>query len=223
MRYHSAWIERNECESDPPVPSPPTNNQHKEETSRAEDDDSCDYSSDDEISPDEAWSDSEDMEQFNPFKIDDDLLWTSTNEDSASANPSLKESQHLLHHPKKPAIPVTPQHFNAPKQLKPKSTTTRTNRTTQRKKRSENVATLFIVMQLYSTTLAQWLDHRPPDMVDPRQNIHIFHQISILILSFFSFHFYFLPCFCFLVHILCLFHHVYSMYAHPYFYFSIVY
>jgi len=180
VRYHSAWIERDESEPDLSVPISINNTQHRiEESSIADDDDSCDYSSDDEISPpsDEVWSDSDDMEQFNPFKIDEDLYpMNPQDDDSTSANPSLKESQILLPH-KKPAIPITPQHFNAPKQLKPKGTSTRPNRTTQRKKRSDNITTLFIVMQLYTTTLGQWLDRRSPDMVDPKQNIHIFHQI----------------------------------------------
>eukprot|EP00026_Physarum_polycephalum_P004424 Phypoly_transcript_04443.p1 GENE.Phypoly_transcript_04443~~Phypoly_transcript_04443.p1 ORF type:complete len:628 (+),score=134.15 Phypoly_transcript_04443:193-2076(+) len=178
VRYHSAWIERNDCEPDSLVPTATSTTQHKPEESSIPEDDSCDYSSDDEISPlsDEVWSDSEDMEQFNPFKIDEECWPTSSNDDNTPPHPLLKETQHLLPH-KKSSIPVTPQHFDAPKQLKPKTTSTRSNRTTQRKKRSENIATLFIVMQLYTTTLAQWLDRRPPDMVDPKQNIHIFHQI----------------------------------------------
>jgi len=179
VRYHSAWIERNECESDSLVPIPTSDIQHKLQDSSIVDDDSCDYSSDDEISPlsDEMWSESEDMEQFNPFKIDEEC-WPSSleNDDSTSTHISLKETQHLLPH-KKPPTPVTPQYFNAPKQLKPKTNLTRSNRTTQRKKLSENIATLFIVMQLYTTTLGQWLDRRPPEMVNPKQNIHIFHQI----------------------------------------------
>jgi serine/threonine protein kinase len=185
VRYHSAWIERNEPEPDEAEPLSNTTtatNHHKFEDSSVadgEDDDSCDYSSDDEISPpsDEAWnSDSEDMEQFNPFKIDDELWPTSLENNSESGtSPALKEAQHLLPH-KKPTTPIVPQNFQAPKQLKPISSSTRPNRKAQRR-RSENIATLFIVMQLYTTTLAQWLDRRPPEMVDPKQNIHIFHQI----------------------------------------------
>ena len=183
VRYHSAWIERNECDPDSPALTPTNNNNiHNIEESPVVDDEDDDYSSDDEISPlsDDVWSDdSEDMEQFNPFKIDDDI-WptTSANNTSASANPPLlKESHQLLSH-KKP-VPITPQNFNAPLHLKPQGTSTRTNRTTQRKRRSDNITTLFIVMQLCSTTLAQWLDRRPPGMVDTKQNIYIFHQISI--------------------------------------------
>lgn len=223
VRYHSAWIERNEITPPThaelidsllssssttsihkPLPHPNNNNNNYyddddiDETSEEEEegeDESYDYTSDDEISPPiNNWSD-DDMEQFNPFKLEDDLNYSNNNNkirnnnnhnnnnnknksNNAIIGESESENERLIT-PKK-AQPCTQQNFNPTIKhpLKPKGNSSRTSRTTQRKKRNENETILFIVMQLYSTTLAQWLDRRPPDMVDTRQNIHIFHQLS---------------------------------------------
>lgn len=210
VRYHSAWIEQNEYI--PPTPeeligplSSSTTSIHKprhnyDNTDEYDNSDISDegesyddYSSDDEISPpSNDWSD---MEQFNPFKLEDDLNWPSTNSstkhnsNNSNNNSNSKNSNKItsdsenerLIVPKK-LQPCTPQNFNPTEKhhLKPKGLSRRMSRTTERKRRNENnsTTTLFIVMQLYSTTLAQWLDRRTPEMVDTRQNIHIFHQIS---------------------------------------------
>ncbi|EGC30773.1 hypothetical protein DICPUDRAFT_9913, partial [Dictyostelium purpureum] len=44
---------------------------------------------------------------------------------------------------------------------------------------STSITTLYIVMQLYSQTLSQWLENRPPDQVNEEENLNIFKQICI--------------------------------------------
>eukprot|EP01132_Coremiostelium_polycephalum_P006041 gene6041-7525_t len=41
------------------------------------------------------------------------------------------------------------------------------------------ITTLFIVMQLYSQTLSQWLENRAPDQINPEENLKIFKQICV--------------------------------------------
>lgn len=227
VRYYSAWIEKedNSSQEDLRPLSSSTTVIHKpiNDCDEDEDEDSItDYSSDDEISPpptddddDESWSD-DDMEQFNPFKLEDELNWSTsssfindsmnctnstcksnknnktnnsnnnnnnTNDDISnefhSSNNSddnnINNKSNIINNKSNSSV-----NFDSPSRphLKPKGTSSRPSRSsTQRTKRDQNSTTLFIVMQLYTTTLAQWLDNRSPDMVDTRQNIHIFHQI----------------------------------------------
>lgn len=283
VRYHSAWLERDETAPGiPTAPSNKHNNNHHSTDDATDDEDhdhrngddnnnnndyEDDYSSDDEVSPPltedednaEHWnhwnshnidenSDS-DMEQFNPFKIEDmDYLHRTTsslnlnstsslnlsssssfNPNSSSHNPPSSSHprnhhSHAMYSSSSNAggervtatnnnnnnstsendewdfehIGITPKKH--PSQVanfanssnsgnrnnvtaKHKGKSVRTSaRTAQKKKKkindNVNITTLFIVMQLYTTTLGQWLDNRPdPNMVDPRQNIHVFRQI----------------------------------------------
>ncbi|KAF2069944.1 hypothetical protein CYY_008741 [Polysphondylium violaceum] len=41
------------------------------------------------------------------------------------------------------------------------------------------ITTLYIVMQLYSQTLSQWLENRVPDQINEEENLNIFKQICI--------------------------------------------
>lgn len=167
-----------------------------------------DYSSDDEDSNDEDTGDrwhrrhhhqdsDSDMEQFNPFKLEDELDWPHPN--SASSSSSLPPSQLSLSrfsnsHNSSTAgdrafltssntwdVAKKPVSFTNSK-ARSKNKAKYNTRTTQRKKKGDNIniTTLFIVMQLYTTTLAQWLDNRDPNMVDPLQNINIFRQVSMI-------------------------------------------
>lgn len=94
------------------------------------------------------------LEQFNPFRYEDDL-----------PNPH----HHHHHHHKQPTNPLKISYRNVPLPAK------RSSPTPTRRSQLVNITTLFIVMQLYSTTLSQWLDERP--YIDPHQNIQIFRQI----------------------------------------------
>jgi translation initiation factor 2-alpha kinase 1 len=173
VRYHSAWLEEHDSSS---LSSPllvhednnlNNDNGHSENIRDA-------YKSKHDKKGDEfeatasEWSDeelnnnmsSDSMEQFNPFKLDDEVhVWPDMMD---HVDPNVMRTQDNGTNTKREAARNIP----AP------------SKSNKRKNSGMSVTTLFIVMQLYSTTLAQWLEARTdPAMVDPHQNIHIFKQI----------------------------------------------
>lgn len=152
VRYHTAWLEEDDNVS---AITPDLHDSQRDKCKYQEQVDSS-FSECNDFS--ESTDDS--MDQFNPFRYDDIHNWDHHRQpfDHNHAKPLPNASN-----------PLKISQRNVPTPFSKRAPSS------GRRSSMVNVTTLFIVMQLYSTTLSQWLDERP--QVDSSQNVQIFRQI----------------------------------------------
>ncbi|EFA76284.1 hypothetical protein PPL_10046 [Heterostelium album PN500] len=133
---------------------------------------------------------------FTSFSLDeedDDNLssFNSSSSSSSSNSSNFDDSDaYLYQHHQATLIPNPPQKSTTPPISMP-SRNNNNNHANNNNKQSPpkslsslssssfRITTLFIVMQLYSQTLAQWLENRAPDQINSEENLRIFKQICV--------------------------------------------